>query len=108
MSRLDSPCLLGSRGHRERNLLDLVERAELALGRLSSAEPRLGQPWPPLYRADFELWAARDSRADLAEIAAVLRYLREFTLKPVELGAPGPAERVGVVRPALPVVALEH
>src|SRR4051812_43496950 len=29
----------------------LVERAELALGGLRSAEPRLGEPWPPLGRA---------------------------------------------------------
>ena len=31
--------------------LHLVERAKLALGGLCSAEPRLGEPWPPLGRA---------------------------------------------------------
>src|SRR4051812_3543833 len=46
--------------------LDPVERAELALGRLRSAEPRLGQPWPPLHRPSEDLAAlAQHGRSDL-------------------------------------------
>src|SRR3954466_2984156 len=41
--------LTGPVGRRGR--LDVLERAELALGGLRSAEPRLGEPWPSLGRA---------------------------------------------------------
>src|SRR3954447_6073129 len=41
--------LTGPVGRRGR--LHVLERPELALGGLRSAEPRLGEPWPPLGRA---------------------------------------------------------
>src|SRR3954451_14672002 len=81
--------------------------AELALSGLSSAEPRLGQPWPPFHGADLYGFA-QDQLAYLGEGAAALGDTRELALKPVKLRAPGPAECRGVVDTALPVPALQH
>src|SRR5690242_4389915 len=106
---MDSPYVLGSRPGSQRNPLAVVERAELALRRLSSAEPRLGQPRPPFRGAHFDLWRLTEDRlSNGLEIPTALGDVRELALEIVELRRPRPAERVGVVGATFPVVALQH
>src|SRR5437868_12384131 len=58
--------------------LHLVERAKLALGGLRSAEPRLGEPWPPLGRAgEDRLGAAGGRRRSPSRLECRGAHLRE-------------------------------
>src|SRR3954463_7554667 len=85
----------------------LVKRAELALGGLSSAEPRLGQPWPPFDGSGGDLGRlSQHGRAYLGERVGLvpLGDGGQFALQVVQLAGPRVAERVGVVAAAIPVV----
>src|SRR3954465_1435645 len=94
----------------------LSERTELALGRLRSAEPRLGQPWPPFDRSrcDLRIRAGRGSGAPararrvppgrppgpLAASGRALDESAEPRLQLVHLRVrrgPAPAQALGVV-----------
>src|SRR4051794_2220285 len=85
-----------------------LERTELVLGRLSSAEPRLGQPWPPFYRSGLDLGLCADcganalvgARGGLVRGRRTLHESRQPGLKIVHervRGGPGPAQPLGVV-----------
>src|SRR3954470_19347631 len=96
-------------GHRRTRLANrLSERTELALGRLRSAEPRLGQPWPPFDRSrcDLRIRAGRGSdalvrpRRRLAARGRALDESAEPRLQLVHLRVrrgPAPAQALGVV-----------
>src|SRR3954463_3254088 len=96
-------------GHRRTRLANrLSEGTELALGRLRSAEPRLGQPWPPFDRSrrDLRIRANRcpdalvGARGRPAARGRALDESRQPRLQLVDLrvrGAPAPAQAPGVV-----------